>query len=116
MTTQLDWNPNLGTITGRVHHDGQAGQWADGANDARVTLAGPVNAGTTTDSDGNYVFEGLPDGAYVVSVAGASPASQNVTVASQAPGPSTKNCSRRSSLSLIGGIDADRHALPPLSV
>ena len=85
LTTQLDWNPNLGTITGRVSHSSQAGQWSDGASGATVTLAGPLNASATTDADGNYVFTGLPDGAYVVAVAGASPASQSVTVASQAP-------------------------------
>ncbi len=84
LTTQLDWVPNLGAIAGRVRHDSQAGQWANGVSGATVTLTGPVNAATTTDSNGNYVFEGLPNGAYVVSVAGAaSPASQSVTVASE---------------------------------
>jgi hypothetical protein len=86
LTTHLDWNPNLGTITGRVRHGSQAGQWTNGANGATVTLSGPVNANTTTDSDGNYVFENLPDGADGVSVAGAvaSPVNQTVTVAREA--------------------------------
>ena len=83
LTTQLDWNPNLGSIAGRVSHASQAGQWTNGLDGATVDLAGPVNATATTDSDGNYLFEGLPDGAYVVTVAGsASPARQAVTVSS----------------------------------
>ncbi len=85
LTTQLDWASNLGTITGRVRHASQAGQWADGASGVTVSLSGPVNATATTDGDGNYVFVGLPDGEYGVTVAGGSPASQNVTVAGQAP-------------------------------
>ena len=47
-------------------------QWANGAADVSVQLSGPVAASTTTNSDGNYVFEGLPDGSYTVSVGGLS--------------------------------------------
>ena len=34
-----------------------------------VTLTGPVNATTTTDANGNYLFTGLPAGTYTVTVA-----------------------------------------------
>ena len=85
LTTQLDWNPNLGSVAGRVRHAGQAGQWADGAGGVAIRLSGPVNATVTTAGDGTYRFTGLPDGNYTVAVAGADPASQNVTVARNAP-------------------------------
>jgi hypothetical protein len=80
LTSQLDWNPNLGTITGRVVHGGQAGQWTDGAAGVALTLSGPLSASTHTDGNGNYEFDGLPDGDYGVSAAGASPGGQSVTV------------------------------------
>jgi hypothetical protein len=85
LTTQLDWNPNLGSVAGRVRHAGLAGQWADGARGVAVSLAGPLSASTTTDDDGNYLFSGLPDGRYIVSVAGGDPASQTVSVVRSGP-------------------------------
>ncbi len=50
-----------------------------------VSLAGPVAATATTDADGNYLFDGLPDGSYTVSLPGGDPASRAVTVARTAP-------------------------------
>src|SRR5579859_2518408 len=41
LTTQLNWNPNLGTITGRVRDGSQAGQWSNGISGATVSLSGP---------------------------------------------------------------------------
>ncbi len=72
LTTDLNWTPNLGRIAGRVRSAGLGAQWANGAAGVTVQLAGPVSASTTTNSDGNYVFEGLPEGAYTVSVGGLS--------------------------------------------
>jgi hypothetical protein len=82
LTTDLNWNQNLGRIAGRVRSAALGQQWANGAAGATVTLSGPVNATTTTNGDGNYVFEGLPDGTYTVSVGGQS---QQATVGRELP-------------------------------
>ncbi|MCC7361733.1 MAG: carboxypeptidase regulatory-like domain-containing protein [Anaerolineales bacterium] len=73
LTTELNWNPNVGRITGRVRRAALGAVWGNGAAGVTVTLTGPVNAAVTTNADGNYVFENLPDGNYTVSVAGAAP-------------------------------------------
>ncbi len=66
LTTRLDWNPNQGRITGRVRTSLTA--WNNGLAGVTVQITGPVNTSTTTDSDGNYVFAGLPEGNYTVTV------------------------------------------------
>ncbi len=63
---------------------------ATGAPLANVTVAlqGPVERASSSDADGGFVFDGLPDGAYEVHVAlvGYAPARRAVRVASgQAP-------------------------------
>jgi len=51
---------------------------------ATVNLTGPVSATTTTDSNGNYSFEGLANNTYTVTPTKSgytmSPVSRNVTV------------------------------------
>ena len=78
LTTELNWNPNVGRITGRVRRAALGAVWGNGAAGVTVTLSGPVNTTTTTNADGNYVFENLPDGNYTVSVAGAAPLAATV--------------------------------------
>ena len=80
LTTNLNWNQNIGRITGRVHTSTVS--WTNGVAGATVTASGPVNVQTLTDSDGNYSFTGLPEGSYTVAVQGYSttPANRSVTV------------------------------------
>jgi len=83
LTTDLNWNQNLGHIAGRVRRAALGAVWANGAAGVTVQLTGPVSTSITTNSDGNYVFEFLPDGTYTVSVAGAAP--QTATVGRELP-------------------------------
>jgi hypothetical protein len=83
LTTDLNWNPNVGRIAGRVRRAAAGAVWGNGAAGVTVQIAGPISDSTTTNADGNYVFEFLPDGTYTVSVAGGS--SQQVTVGREAP-------------------------------
>jgi len=84
LTTELDWNSNVGRITGRLHDASQPHNFDNGVLGAIVAIAGPGGLAQTTqtDSDGNYQFSGLPDGVYHVSVHGfaTSPASYDLTV------------------------------------
>jgi hypothetical protein len=70
LTTNLDWNPNVGRIAGRVRDASRLNQWNNGLAGINVTITGPVSASTFTDTDGNYSFEGLPEGDYTVTVPG----------------------------------------------
>ena len=83
LTTDLNWNPNVGRIAGRVRSAALGAQWANGAAGVTVQIAGPVASSAVTNADGNYVFEFLPEGTYTVSVAGGG--SQQVTVGREAP-------------------------------
>lgn len=51
-----------------------------------VQITGAVNTTTTTDNDGNFVFVGLPDGSYMVTVPGqaTTPLSRGATVSREA--------------------------------
>ena len=84
LTTSLQWNPNVGRITGRLHDASRPSSFDNGVVGATVVLTGPGGpAGSTlSDSDGNYQFSALPDGDYHVSVQGlaANPASYDITV------------------------------------
>ena len=84
LTTNLDWNANVGRITGRLRDASQPGSFSNGVIGATVAITGPGGLAQTTqsDSDGNYQFSGLPDGDYHVSVQGfpASPASYDLHV------------------------------------
>jgi hypothetical protein len=82
LTTDLNWNPNVGRVAGRVRSAALGAVWANGAAGVTVTLSGPVQATTVTNAEGNYGFAGLPDGEYVVSVGGLS---QRVTVGRELP-------------------------------
>jgi hypothetical protein len=83
LTTDLYWNQDIGRIAGRVSDAGQPNAWNNGVPGLLVTASGPVTISTLTDSDGDYSFAGLPEGAYTVSLPGrvSSPASQQVQVA-----------------------------------
>lgn len=84
LTTDLNWSASLGRIGGRVRRAALGAVWANGAAGVTVQLTGPVAATTTTtDATGNYLFEFLPEGTYIVSVAGA--ASQTATVGRELP-------------------------------
>ena len=84
LTTDLNWNPNVGRITGRLHDASQPHVLTNGVAGATVAISGPGNVSETalTDSDGNYSFANLPDGNYHVAVQGlpASPASYDLAV------------------------------------
>jgi Carboxypeptidase regulatory-like domain/Beta-galactosidase len=84
LTTNLDWNQNVGRMTGRLHNAGQPNSFDNSVVGATVAIAGPGGLAETalTDSDGNYQFSGLPDGVYHVSVHGFAthPASYDVNV------------------------------------
>jgi hypothetical protein len=85
LTTDLNWNQNIGRITGRVHTS--AHTWGNATVGVTVQAVGPVAASAVTDADGNYVIEGLPEGVYTVTVLGQSttPLSRSVTVEREAP-------------------------------
>jgi hypothetical protein len=85
LTTNLDWNPNVGRLSGRLRDASQPTAFANGVVGATVVISGPggLVASTLSDSDGNYQFDHLPDGAYHVSVQGlaAQPANYDLNVA-----------------------------------
>lgn len=85
LTTDLTWNQNIGRITGRVRTNSQT--FGNGVPGLTVHAAGPVTADALTDADGNYVFSGLPEGSYTVTVTGQSttPANRPVTVDRETP-------------------------------
>ena len=84
LTTKLDWNPNVGRIAGRLHDASRPSSFDNGVAGATVAITGPggLVGSTVSDSDGNYEFAGLPDGAYHVSVQGlaATPSGYDLTV------------------------------------
>jgi len=55
-----------GRVWGRVQLDTPGTNVPSGLSGARVVIRGPVEASTTTDSDGHYGFAKLPSGPYVV--------------------------------------------------
>jgi hypothetical protein len=69
-------NTSTYTLAGTVSGPGAAG--------ATITLAGPINATTITDNNGNYNFANIPNGNYTVAVSQSgfvySPSSQAVTI------------------------------------
>jgi hypothetical protein len=69
-TTDMNWNPNVGRITGRVRNGAMPGQWNNGMFGLMVTATGPESASAFTDVDGNYSLAYLPTGTYTVSVPG----------------------------------------------
>jgi len=84
LTTNLNWNPDVGRIAGRLHDAGQPSNFDNSVIGATVAVTGPGGLSETaqTDSDGNYQFSGLPDGVYHVTVQGfaSQPASYDVNV------------------------------------
>ncbi len=66
LTTNLNWNQDIGRITGRVHTT--AHTWTNGLVGLTVQAAGPVTVSGLTDADGNFVLSGLPEGSYTVTV------------------------------------------------
>jgi hypothetical protein len=82
LTTNLNWNQNVGRIAGRVSDAGQPDAWNNGLPGVSVMITGPVNDSALTDTDGNYSFAGLPEGTYTVSVPGqvSNPVSREVLV------------------------------------
>lgn len=82
LTTNLNWNQDIGRITGRVRTS--ATSWANGVAGLTVQAVGPgpVPVSDVTDADGNYSLTGLPEGSYTVTVLGQSttPANRVVTV------------------------------------
>ena len=87
LTTKLDWNENVGRVAGRLRDAARPNQWNNAAAGITVSLTGPVNATTVSDSTGNYSFENLPAGTYQVRVVGrpATPGSISVVVARHLP-------------------------------
>ena len=67
LTTNLNWNPNVVRITGRLH-TADLSTYANGVVSATVQISGAASGTTQTDSDGNYVFSNLLEGSYHVSV------------------------------------------------
>ena len=84
LTTNLSWNQNVGRITGRLRDANQPDNLSNGVTGATVAITGPGSLSETaaSDSDGNYQFANLPDGAYHVAVQGyvTSPASFDLNV------------------------------------
>ncbi|MEP7355873.1 MAG: carboxypeptidase regulatory-like domain-containing protein [Anaerolineales bacterium] len=70
LTTDLNWNPNVGRITGRLRDAAQPSAWNNGVPGVSVQITGPVSASAVSDSDGTYSFTGLPEGEYTVTVPG----------------------------------------------
>lgn len=85
LTTDLNWNPNVTRITGRLKDGNNPNSWNNGIVGATVKLTGQFVLTTTTDSDGNYVFRDLPVGTYEISVPKrfAIPGVQTVTTSLQ---------------------------------
>ena len=67
---QGNFVPVLGSISGTLYCDLNKNKQLDsgepGIPGQTVTLTGPVNATTTTDANGNYLFSNLPGGSYSI--------------------------------------------------
>ncbi len=87
LTTDLNWNQNVGRIAGRLQDGGQPHVLTNGVAGATVIISGPNNLSDSaqTDADGNYSFSDLPDGNYHVAVQGlsSSPPSYDLAVGRQ---------------------------------
>jgi hypothetical protein len=85
--------------------DGVQDATETGMSGLTVTLSGPVNATTTTDANGAYLFTGLPAGTYTVTVATpagftASPSNQGSPISDSNGSPATVTLATSSSTDL----------------
>lgn len=75
ISLEPEQSPGLGSISGVVR-DSSGGFIAN----ATVSITGPINASTNTDSSGRYAFPNLPAGRYTVTASCAGFISQSKTV------------------------------------
>ncbi len=104
--------PKNGRVSGRVFIDfdnnGSANGSDHGIGGQTINLTGvddngnPVNAATTTDSDGNYTFTGLPTGTYTLTQPNQPPGTTNgITTPGSGGGTATNAATTPSSITGI---------------